>query len=64
MEQPQYYSYQYTASDTTATAGAYRADAWGDLNGDGATSNFWIDGSVVGGQLTTSPTVQDTLPEE
>jgi type IV pilus assembly protein PilA len=64
MEQPQYYSYQYVASNTTATSGAYQANAWGDLNGDNITSHFWVNGTVQGGQLTTSPTVQDSNPEE
>jgi type IV pilus assembly protein PilA len=64
MEQPQYYSYQYVASNTSATSGAYQIDAYGDLNGDSVTSHFWVNGSVQGGQLTTSPTVQETNPEE
>jgi type IV pilus assembly protein PilA len=64
MEQPQYYRYQYVATNTTSTAGQYIATANGDLNGDSVLSTFQISGSVQNGQLTTSPTVQDTNPEE
>jgi type IV pilus assembly protein PilA len=64
LEQPQYYAYQYVATDTTSTAGAYSATAEGDLNGDGATSRFEISGSVQSGALATSPVIGETNPEE
>jgi type IV pilus assembly protein PilA len=64
MPDPQYYSYQYVALNTTATAGVYQANAWGDLNGDGVTSHFWVTGSVQGTQLSTSPAVQESNPDE
>jgi type IV pilus assembly protein PilA len=66
MEQPQYFSYQYAASNTGAVTGggAYTATANGDLNGDTTPSTFQVDGSVQGGSLTTSPTVIETNPEE
>src|SRR5262252_5448863 len=64
LEQPQYYSYQYVAANTTNTAGAYSATAEGDLNGDGNTSLFTINGSVQSGALATSPTLGEQNPEE
>lgn len=64
MEQPQYYQYQYVATNQTATAGAYSAEARGDLNGDGVLSTFTIAGSVQGAQLTTSPAILETDPDE
>ena len=64
MEQPQYYAYQYVASNTTASAGAYVVTANGDLNGDGVLSTFQVNGSVQGGQLTTSPAILETDPDE
>jgi type IV pilus assembly protein PilA len=67
LEQPQYYSYQYRSNGyggTSSANGGYRADAWGDLNGDGQTSNFWVVGTVQNSQLTTSPTVNESNPEE
>jgi type IV pilus assembly protein PilA len=64
LEQPQYYMYTYTATNTTSTQGAYDVTANGDLNGDGTLSTFSISGSVQSGALTTSPTIGETLPEE
>ena len=64
MSAPQYYSYQYVALNTSATAGVYQANAWGDLNGDGSTSHFWVNGSVQGGMLSTSPAILDSNPED
>jgi type IV pilus assembly protein PilA len=64
LEQPQYYSYQYVAGNTTSSAGAYSATAEGDLNGDGNTSLFTVNGSVQSGALATSPTIGEVNPEE
>jgi type IV pilus assembly protein PilA len=64
ISQPQYYSYQYIAFDTSAVAGVYQANAWGDLNGDSSTSHFWVNGSVQGAQLTVSPVVNESNPED
>jgi type IV pilus assembly protein PilA len=64
LEQPQYYSYNYVAANTTSTAGAYSATAEGDLNGDGNTSLFTVNGSVQSGALATSPTIGEVNPEE
>ena len=64
LEQPQYYAYQYVASNTSSTAGVYSATAEGDLNGDTNTSRFTVNGSVQSGALATSPTIGETNPEE
>jgi hypothetical protein len=64
MEQPQYFSYQFTALNTAVATASYQATANGDLNGDGAFSTFAVHGSVQGGTLTTSPTIVETNPEE
>ena len=64
LEQPQYYAYYYAAPNVTSTAGQYSATAEGDLNGDGATSLFTINGSVQSGALATSPTIGEVNPEE
>jgi type IV pilus assembly protein PilA len=64
MEQPQYYMYQYIAGNTSSINGDYTAHAWGNLNGDGTTSHFSVSGSAQNGQITTSPTVNETDPEE
>ena len=64
LEQPQYYQYQYVATDTTSATGTYYATASGDLNGDGVFSEFRINGSVQNGALTTSPVLGELNPEE
>jgi type IV pilus assembly protein PilA len=64
LEQPQYYAYQYVATNTTSTAGAYSATAEGDLNGDGNTSLFTVNGSVQSGALATSPMIGEANAEE
>ena len=60
MSQPQYYSYQYVASNGST----FSINANGDLNGDTTVSTFALAGSVVGGQITIAPTVAETDPEE
>jgi type IV pilus assembly protein PilA len=60
MEEPQYFSYQYTVPTTTN----YVVVANGDLNGDGAPSTFQLYGSVSSGVLLASPTILETNPEE
>src|SRR4051812_45265438 len=47
MSDPQYYMYGYTG--TTGADGKFTASGAGDLNGDGVTSLFSIDGEVTGG---------------
>ena len=64
LEQPQYYMYQYVAPVVTSTGGYYSATAQGDLNGDGNTSLFEVNGSVQSGALATSPVITEANPEE
>jgi type IV pilus assembly protein PilA len=64
MEEPQYFAYQYAASNTTSTAGAYTITANGDLNGNGVFSTFQVNGQVQNGVLTTSPMIGEVSPDE
>lgn len=66
MDQPQYYSYNYTASGTTGAQGdTFTAVAQGDLNGDGVKSTFQVGGAIGSGMvLNISPTVAETNAEE
>jgi type IV pilus assembly protein PilA len=64
MEEPQYYEYEYTATDTSPTTGAFTAFAHGDLNGDGNSSTFTVQGSAQSGAIAISPNIQETNPEE
>jgi type IV pilus assembly protein PilA len=64
LEMPQYFSYKFTALNTSAAAASYVASANGDLNGDGVPSTFSVEGSVQGGSLSTSPTIVEVNPEE
>ena len=63
MEEPQYYEYEYIGTADPATGG-FTANAYGDLNGDGVTSLFSVQGSSQGGQVAISPNIQETNPEE
>jgi type IV pilus assembly protein PilA len=64
LEEPQYYEYEYSSSNTSAINGAYTAIAHGDLNGDGVPSTFTISGSAESGAIAISPNIQETNPEE
>jgi type IV pilus assembly protein PilA len=64
IEEPQYYEYEYTSSNTSALAGGFTAFAHGDLNGDGATSQFSVQGSAQNGAIAISPSIQETSPDE
>jgi hypothetical protein len=59
MNVPQYYQYDYQATDT-----GFTAIARGDLNGDGTPSSFTITGKLVGDALIVSPTIEETNPGE
>lgn len=50
MTAPQYYQYTYTRAGE-----GFRAEARGDLDGDGATSLFVVDGRIQGTELSVSP---------
>jgi type IV pilus assembly protein PilA len=64
MDEPQYYQYNYVATDVNPASGAFVASAAGDLNGDGTTSNFSVSGSAQSGSVAISPNIQETNPEE
>lgn len=50
MQSPQYYQYAYTRAGE-----GFRAEARGDLDGDGVTSLFVVDGRFQGSELSVSP---------
>jgi type IV pilus assembly protein PilA len=58
MSQPHYYQYGYTASNASAANGTFETVANGDLDGDGTSSQFRIQGAVVNGTLKTSDNVE------
>ena len=64
MDEPQYYSYNYTVSSTDPNSGAFIATANGDLNGNGVYSTFSVSGSAYSGVVGISPNVQEMNPEE
>jgi len=51
LEQPQYYAYTYGVTNSSGQSGAFAAQAFGDLNGDGVFSTFTVVGSVYGGAI-------------
>jgi type IV pilus assembly protein PilA len=65
MSAPQYYLYAYSATKVTGTGASFQTDAYGDLNGDGTTSDFQLVGAVnADTNLYVSPTIQEFSPEE
>lgn len=65
LTEPQYFSYQYTASGTTGADGeTFSALANGDLDGNDTTSEFRLSGQIYTGQLAISPNIAETNPEE
>jgi type IV pilus assembly protein PilA len=44
VNEPQFYAYKYTSAGT-GTAATYTANAMGDLDGNGTTSNFSLQGA-------------------
>jgi type IV pilus assembly protein PilA len=66
LEEPQYYEYEYTsaAGDTSAFSGKFTAFAHGDLNGNGLTSEFSVNGTAYSGAIAISPNIQESNPEE
>ena len=64
LEEPQYYMYSYVSGNTSAISGSFQADAYGDLNGNGVTSDFTIVGSATSGGIAISPNIQEVNPEE
>jgi type IV pilus assembly protein PilA len=66
IEEPQYFAYIYmtAANGVDGNTGGFTADAYGDLNGDGAYSTFSVQGTAYSGAIAISPNVQETNPEE
>jgi type IV pilus assembly protein PilA len=64
MDEPQYYMYGYTSTNTNAASGNFNAVANGDLNGNGVFSTFTVSGSAFSGAVAISPNIQETNPEE
>jgi type IV pilus assembly protein PilA len=62
ISDPQYYMYDYTG--TAGTAGTFAATGMGDLNGDGNTSTFSLNGTVTAGVVFVSPNFSEVNPEE
>jgi type IV pilus assembly protein PilA len=57
---PQYYMYKYEGVATSN----FTASAFGDLNGDSATSSFVLSGEIRSGVVFVSPNFNETNPEE
>jgi len=64
MDGAQYFMYGYTATNPTTATGSFKADAYGDLNGDGVLSTFEMQGQLEKGTVNISPTVVETSPDE
>ena len=66
LEMPQYYMYSYALTGTGAAAGdSFTASAQGDLDGNGVTSLFSIQGQIGPSYtLMTSPLILEVRPEE
>jgi type IV pilus assembly protein PilA len=62
ISDPQYYMYSYTGS--SGAAGTFAATGKGDLNGDGALSEFTLNGEVRTGVVIVSPNFVEVNPEE
>jgi len=60
MAGPQYYQYSYAGVSVTSIT----AIANGDLNGDGITSTFHQDGSVISNRLVVAPSITEVSAEE
>lgn len=72
MQDPQYYQYGYEATGSRTDAGdAFFASAAGDLDGDGSTSKFVLEGRLLadpgssgGLTLVLAPNLQETDADE
>jgi len=61
INEPQYYMYTYTSTDTSA---GFTAVANGDLDGNDVTSEFKLQGAVTSGFVRVSPNIGESNPEE
>ena len=74
MAEPQYYQYAYTATPNAPGAGTANGDkididANGDLDGNGVTSNFEMEGQMTQSatkalELKYAPAIKETNPDE
>lgn len=69
MQDPQYYQYSYEATGTRAEENdAFFASATGDLDGDGSTSKFVLEGRLMadtdGLSLVLAPNMKETNADE
>ena len=65
MAEAQYYMYGYKTTVWTGADGdKFDATAEGDLDGDGVSSTFKMQGEVRSQQVVVSPTIDETKPEE
>ena len=62
LSDPQYYMYSYWGEP--GPSGVFTATANGDLNGDGTTSTFSLQGSVYSGTVLVSPNFIEVSAEE
>jgi type IV pilus assembly protein PilA len=65
MDAPQYYMYTFTTVNGSAAAGTWAGTAAGDLNGDGVSSLFTLNGAIST-QMTfdLAPNLIEANPEE
>ena len=66
MNEPLYYQYDYKlAAGQSAPGDSYKGTATGDLDGDGTTSLFTLEGKILAnGELTASPNIKEESAEE
>lgn len=73
MEEPQYYMYSYTVTPGRSPPGGFGspapgdtfvASAQGDLDGNGITSLFTIQGQINADAINTSPQILEVRPDE
>jgi type IV pilus assembly protein PilA len=67
MTSPQSYCYHYISDASDTSTGTYmRVRARGDLNGDGVTSRFTLEGAIsaTGDALTLAPAILEENPDE
>jgi type IV pilus assembly protein PilA len=65
MSLPQYFLYAYKAHGASAPDDGFQAVADGDLDGDGTTSQFSLEGRIgPTGELLLAPSLLENNPEE
>jgi type IV pilus assembly protein PilA len=65
MSEPQYYMYNYTSTGTAGAEGdTFNCIANGDLNGDGTTSTFSLEGKIDNHVVVLAPNMTITNPDE